>query len=485
MSNESISEGQFLREFTKELRNRNVAAFIGAGFSMSSGYVDWKGLLKDIVTDLGLDPQKEHDLVSVAQYSVNQAGGNKSRLTKTIVNNLGIVKKPHEGHRILANLPIHTYWTTNYDNLIEDSLKEAKKVPDVKHAIDHLSTTRPNRDAIVYKMHGDVQDPTNAVICKDDYERYPFRMGQFASLLKGDLIGKTFLFLGFGFTDPNIDFILSRVRAVLEENQREHYCIQKKITRLPQEKKKDFEYRQLKQDYFIRDLKRKNIHTVEVDSFDDIPLLLEKVATRFKRSSIFVSGAAVEFGPWKPSEADSFLYRLGRSLISERNRIVVSSGVGIGGAVINGALDQLEHEGVAVSEEHLMMRPFPYTATGRPSSHGRQTKYRQAMIEHAGIAIFVFGNKKDARGMIVESKGMREEFELCIASGVVPIPVGATGYMAKSLWEEVDGRFDHFFPKASASLRKSFKEIGDSSTAAPRLLDAIVDIILHLQSDRS
>lgn len=68
MSIEAISKAKFLREFTKELHNDNAAVFIGAGFSMSSGYVDWESLLKDIVMDLGLDPKKEHDLVTVAQY---------------------------------------------------------------------------------------------------------------------------------------------------------------------------------------------------------------------------------------------------------------------------------------------------------------------------------------------------------------------------------------------------------------------------------
>lgn len=483
MSTEAIPEEQFVREFTKELHSRNAAAFIGAGFSMSAGYVNWHELLKGVVTDLGLDPQKEHDLVSVAQYSVNKAGGNKNALTRTILHNIGVAKKPTKGHEILAGLPIHTFWTTNYDKLIETSLEDAKKIPDVKHKLEQLSTTWPNRDAVVYKMHGDVGDPTNAVICKDDYERYPFKMGQFASLLKGDLIEKTFLFLGFSFTDPNIDFILSRVRAVLEKDQREHYCIQKKITRWPKEKKEDFEYRQLKQDYFIRDLKRKNIQTVEVDTYDDIPRLLEKVATRFKRSSVFVSGAAAAFGAWKPNEADSFIYDLGHSLSSNGNRIITGLGVGIGGAIINGALEQLENAGIAVSEEHLMMRPFPHTASGMPASKGRWTKYRQGMIDHAGIAIFVFGNKKDVAGNIVDSSGMREEFDLCVASGVVPIPVGATGYMAEMLWNEVDGRFAHFFPKASKVVRDSFNAIGNSSTTATKLLEAIHKTIHHLQKD--
>lgn len=483
MSTEAISEEQFVREFTKELHSRNAAAFIGAGFSMSVGYVDWKGLLKSIVTDLGLDPEKEHDLVSVAQYSVNKAGGNKNTLTRTILHSFGVAKKPTKGHEILANLPIHTYWTTNYDKLIETSLVEAKKVPDAKYTLEQLSTTWPNRDAVVYKMHGDVSDPKNAVICKDDYERYPFKMGQFASLLKGDLIEKTFLFLGFSFTDPNIDFILSRVRAVLEDNQREHYCIQKKVTRWPKEAMKDFKYRQLKQDYFIRDLKRKNIQTVEVDNYDDIPLLLEKIATRFKRSSIFVSGAAAEFGKWKPNEVDSFLHELGTSISAEQNRIITGFGIGIGGAIINGAMEYLDREGIAISEEHLMMRPFPHTATGKPASKGRWTSYRKSMIGHAGIAIFVFGNKKDGSGKIINSNGMREEFDLCVSLGVVPIPVGATGYMAETLWKEVDGSFDHFFPKASASVRKSFKAIGDRSSAPAKLTDEIIKIIHHLQKD--
>lgn len=481
MSTEAISQEQFLREFTKELHSRNAAAFIGAGFSLNAGYVNWQELLKGVVTDLGLDPNKEHDLVSVAQYSVNKAGGNRNGLTRTILHNIGVAKKPTRGHKILAGLPIHTFWTTNYDKLIETSLKEAKKLPDVKHTLEQLSTTRPDRDVIVYKMHGDADDPTNAVICKDDYERYPFKMGQFASLLKGDLIEKTFLFIGFSFTDPNIDFILSRVRAVLEKNQREHYCIQKKITRNTGETKKDFEYRQLKQEYFIRDLKRKNIQTVEVDTYEDIPLLLEKVATRFKRSSIFVSGAAAEFGAWKPDDADSFLNNLGALLSAEKNRIITGSGIGIGGPVINGALEHLDKEGIAISEERLMMRPFPHTASGRPATKGRWTSYRKSMIEHAGIAIFAFGNKRDGSGNIINSEGMREEFDLCVASGVVPIPIGATGYMAETLWKEVNGRFGHFYPKASLTLRKSFKAIGDRSTTHPKLRNAIQEIIHQLQ----
>ena len=109
--------------------------------------------------------------------------------------------------------------------------------------------TRPDRDVVVYKMHGDIDHPADAIISKDEYEAYPLNMGLSCSALRGDLVEKTFLFLGFSFTDPNIDFILSRVRVQYENHQRQHYCIQRKVSKAIQESPEEFKYRELKQHY--------------------------------------------------------------------------------------------------------------------------------------------------------------------------------------------------------------------------------------------
>src|SRR5690242_1734293 len=251
MSDEAISEAAFLREFTRELRNKNAAVFAGAGLSAASGYVDWKGLLREIVQELGLNPDVEHDLVTLAQYHCNKAGGSKAQLTQTIFNHFVPTKTPTNNHRILARLPIQTYWTTNYDKLLEKALEEAKKVPDVKYTLKQLAVTKPDRDVVVYKMHGDIDHPADAIISKDQYEAYPLEMAAFVSALRGDLVEKTFVFIGFSFTDPNIDFILSRVRVQYEKHQRHHYCVQKRVSKAADETEDEFKYRQLKQDYFI------------------------------------------------------------------------------------------------------------------------------------------------------------------------------------------------------------------------------------------
>ena len=62
----------FINAFVTEIKNGDAAIFAGAGLSFDLGFVDWKGLLKDLAQEIGLDIKKEHDLISVAQYHFNK-----------------------------------------------------------------------------------------------------------------------------------------------------------------------------------------------------------------------------------------------------------------------------------------------------------------------------------------------------------------------------------------------------------------------------
>jgi hypothetical protein len=72
------------------------------------------------------------------------------------------------------------------------------------------------------------------------------------------------------------------------------------------------------------------------------------------------------------------------------------------------------------------------------------------MTSNAGIAIFVFGNRRNAQGHIEAASGVREEFDLAAEGGLALVPVGATGSMARELHETVLARFDEFFPNHPA-----------------------------------
>ncbi len=90
-------------------------------------------------------------------------------------------------------------------------------------------------------------------------------------------------------------------------------------------------------------------------------------------------------------------------------------------------------------------------------------------------------NKRDADGKLVLSNGMGEEFDLCIAAGTHPVPVGATGYMSAQLWDEVRANFHTHFPDADENFRRNFHHLGDSSKAPSELIYIVLRLIEQLQ----
>src|SRR3990172_3221294 len=284
----------FYNQFLEALDEGNAALFIGAGLSQPSGFVNWKALLKDIADELGLNVDKEIDLIAVAQYHVNDRMG-RPRLNKLLIEEFTKDAEISENHRLIASLPLHTVWTTNYDTLIEQAFREAQKRADVKISQADLEITLPRRDVIIYKMHGDISRPYDAVLTKEDYETYNMNRELFSMKLQGDLVGTPFLFLGFSFTDPNIDYILSRIRAMIgPKSQREHFC----VIKLPQKprgrgkKIAEYEYEKRKLLLRIGDLKRYGIRTIQINDYSEVTDILTELNRRSHRRNIFISGSA-------------------------------------------------------------------------------------------------------------------------------------------------------------------------------------------------
>jgi len=454
---------RLIDELSSELEDGNLAMFIGAGFSRAAGYVDWKSLLKPIAEELELDVDKEWDLVTLAQYHANVNQANRAKLNQLLVTEFSTRLSPTEGHRILTRLPIQTYWTTNYDRLIETTLESYGKVADVKYTPKQLATTKQRRDAVVYKMHGDAEHASEAVLIRDDYERYHLKMEQFITALSGDLISKTFLFLGFSFTDPNLEYILSRVRIQYGPDQRQHHCILRRATKGDNENQADFEYRERKEKLFAGELLRVGIKVTYVESHSDITKILKALEDKHKKRTVFISGAADDYSPWSQQEVQGFVHELAKEVSQDKFRIISGFGLGIGGAVISGVVEDVIKNGGRLDNDKLIVRPFPQTQTGERSLRDLWREYRHAMLDHAGVAIFLFGNKI-VDGKVVESNGMREEFEIAKQKGIFIIPVGITGNISRKLWEEVVRDFKVESHPKGADILKLLQALGDEKS---------------------
>lgn len=424
----------FIKNFVKDLDERSVAIFAGAGMSKAAGFVNWPELLVDIADEIGLDVRVEHDLISLAQYHVNHKGSNAG-LAKKILEEFTEHAEETETHRILARLPIPTFWTTNYDSLIEKSLERAFRVVDTKHSVSQLADAKPKRDVVVYKMHGDATEPRKAIISKEQYENYHRTHEAFVTALSADLLAKTFLFIGFSFTDPNLDYVLSRLR--LSAPIRDHYCFLKKVERSKDDDDDLYAYKVRKQRLKIDDLKRYRIQTLEVDSFEDIPRILDEIEFRFRKKTVFISGSAEQYGDWSRMDAQRLIHTLSKEIIKTNLRIVNGFGWGIGSAVINGALEAVYERPEKFSEDQLIIRPFPQYESGGKKLPDLWEEYRHRMISFAGIAIFVFGNKASDDGAIADANGVWREFEIACEKGLLPIPIGNTGYVSRRIFDEI------------------------------------------------
>ena len=431
-----VTQREFKKKYLKALHNNNAALFAGAGLSIESGMVNWKELLKEIAEDIGLDIEKEADLVAVAQYHKNERIS-RATINQEIIEHFTKSINLNNKHLLLSRLPIKWYWTTNYDQLIEQALTKANKNIDVKITQENLATNKPKTDVIVYKMHGDVNHPSSAVVTKDDYELYNLNRQLFTTTLQGDLISKTSLFIGFSFDDPNLEYILSRIRILLGENTREHFAFFKKVNRKDFDKLQNFKYAQVKQDLRIKDLKRYSIFSVLVDSYNEIDKILADIEKLYYLNRVFISGSAESYGDWDYKNGIELMHKLSEQLIKREFKIVSGFGQGVGSIVINGALSEIYKSKFGNSAEYLELKPFPQITSGEKKLPDLWESYRQEMISKCGIAIFLFGNKKGEDEKIIDANGVYREYEISKEKGLIIIPIGSTGFVAKKIFDEI------------------------------------------------
>lgn len=474
----------FIKSYVEDITAGSAAVFAGAGLSIPAGFISWKELIKDIAYELGLDVEKETDLVAIAQFHVNEKK-TRNAINRKIINEFSSQAKETENHKIIARLPIKTIWTTNYDNVIEAAYEKVNKVCDVKVLPDDITNSIHKRDVVLYKMHGDNRSPNSAILTKEQYESYHKTHAPFISTLTGDLTTKTFLFIGFSFEDPNLQYILSRLYVQYGQNAKSHYCIMRRVQHGDKgsETQADFDYNKRKQYLMVNDLKRYGIQTLEIDGYTEITNILKAIEKEVKKNTVFISGSAEIYEPYQRQDAVQFIHRLSKKIIEKNFQIVNGFGWGVGSSVINGALEAIYESNGKISESQLILRPFPQFATGEASLKDLWSDYRKRMISLSGVTIFLFGNKKDDKGDIVDADGIFQEFEISKENGSICIPVGCTGFVTRKIFEMIQTEPYGIFARSPAAMDLLIKLNADGDL--PTRDDMIIDLLNIIEKDKN
>jgi hypothetical protein len=209
------------QELVEQIARGNTALFVGAGLSQGAGLPGWSDLLAPLAESLGVPPNT--DPLKIAQYYEVKRG--RQALVSHIIEQTDTTgKAPTGNHRRLARLGVHTWMTTNYDDLIEQTLREAgerftKVVRD--QDLPYIST-----DAVtLVKLHGDRDQPDTIVVTQQDYYTYFRRFPRVKDKLSGLLLEKTFLFIGYSINDPDFNQIQAEIAFDLQQHQRMAYAV--------------------------------------------------------------------------------------------------------------------------------------------------------------------------------------------------------------------------------------------------------------------
>ena len=168
-----------------------------------------------------------YDLDKVAEYFIYLHSGDREPLEKALQEKLNIVCRPRPIHTVLAQLPqIKIVITSNYDTLLEHEL--ARYGRSLTKNVYNLNNPRAGhfpiiidfseKDIILHKMHGSIDEPNSMVVTQSDYIRYLANLhdldrGMPEYFRKVMIPQRTLLFLGYSLEDWNFRVIWEGVLA--------------------------------------------------------------------------------------------------------------------------------------------------------------------------------------------------------------------------------------------------------------------------------
>lgn len=447
----NITVEDFINDFSYKLINNQVSFFIGAGVSTELDLPNWKNLFQGIADKLHINIENITDYYQLAQYYCNQYS--ESDLKRIISPKLRTQEFESPTLKRLLKLGFKSIWTTNFDTAIENCLFN-EHINFVKvHNDNDLSCVNLNDSPIIYKINGDINDLENIILTQRDWENFEYSHPTMLTFLKKELVSNTFLFLGYSFHDNLIKSTLSGIRQFVGSTGIHHYAFF--------EKKSNNEF-----NYFIDDLdKNYNIKAVLIDSYSEIPDILDRIFYKSIERNIFISGRLDDYNDKIELYANDLLKNLSVNLLKSNYNICTGMGRKIGYFVAGPAIQYLLSKGIKDIDHHIKIRPFDDNQTPADFS-----QYRKYLIEQNNIMIFVFG-QKFVDGISMNSRGVIEEFEIATEMGKKVIPIGGTGFAAREIWNRVNSRILKY------PYLEAYRDILESETDIDIVSHTVIEII--------
>jgi len=222
-------------DIVKLYKNKNIIPFIGAGMSVSAGFMTWEGFLKHeynkfmggkeqpsdpldavsvLYATLGLvDFRKDVETAFGGKYSAEDWGNVKNRVRNEAV---GLLPKLFHG----------TIITTNFDTLLENIYGGIPvSYPDRRGQLNHIIQ---NNTPMIFKLHGCISDFGNIIFTREAYDKAYPKTGEKTKCIEAlekILSSRTILFLGCSLKNDETVKYWEKMISQSSGEGMEHYAV--------------------------------------------------------------------------------------------------------------------------------------------------------------------------------------------------------------------------------------------------------------------
>ncbi|TPJ18222.1 SIR2 family protein [Mesorhizobium sp. B2-7-2] len=279
-----------LKQLINDLIPRKTVLLFGAGSTIPSGAPAVSKIIGHFSSTFGIDSDK-YTLSEISSLAENRFSRKKviAELRK-LCSNL----HPQGGLKNLSLYDWKSIYTTNYDNLVEQTYEARGKSCRVFSSNFDFTISDSDYNIELFKIHGtidkDISDGnvSRIILSEADYEQTDTYREYIYDRLKGDLAGANLIIIGQSLTDPDLKSIVNRAAALNAK-----VLNPAKITLLLFQKDEDraslFEQRGI---------------TVAFGGIDDFFAELARSSTKTKTTAFSSAGSVDEIFAINPSSID-------------------------------------------------------------------------------------------------------------------------------------------------------------------------------------
>ncbi len=214
-------------ELVEDIAKRNVVLYLGSGVSASStndegkSPATWHKFLKDILEARKAELEtfrtsieellSKEDYLMACEIIVNSIGEQDfGELAANEFRRPGY--HPNELHKVIFSLDSRLVITPNVDKIYDQyATTESNGTVIIKAYYDKVARHLRSSDYLVIKAHGTIDDVDRIVFTHGQYSRVRNEHSDFYQIINALLLTHTFVFLGCGMSDPDIQLVLENL----------------------------------------------------------------------------------------------------------------------------------------------------------------------------------------------------------------------------------------------------------------------------------